>query len=115
MQCVMEIMGPPPAALMERATRKEQFFEADGSVRITANKAGLRRFPGSKDLSQALRCNDGPFLSFLQVRLLPICLNQTFKAHNAVSKAACRDCAQLSQLTGLLNWLHACLLDIIAP
>ena len=72
MQCVMEIMGPPPAALMERATRKEQFFEADGSVRITANKAGLRRFPGSKDLAQALRCNDGPFLSFLQVGLLPI-------------------------------------------
>lgn len=72
MQCVMEIMGPPPAALMERATRKEQFFEADGSVRITANKAGLRRFPGSKDLGQALRCNDGPFLSFLQVGLLPI-------------------------------------------
>ena len=72
MQCVMEILGLPPAALMERATRKGQFFEADGSVRMTANKAGQRRFPASKDLSQALRCNDGPFLSFLQVKLLPI-------------------------------------------
>jgi len=72
MQCVMEVMGPPPAALMEKATRKEQFFEADGSVRITANKAGLRRFPATKELSQVLRCNDGPFLSFLQVRLLTV-------------------------------------------
>ena len=67
MQCVMEIMGSPPASLMEKATRKEHFFEADGTVKLSANKAGLRRFPASKDLNQVLHCNDGPFLSFLQV------------------------------------------------
>ncbi|MCJ1242225.1 hypothetical protein MMC14_010232, partial [Varicellaria rhodocarpa] len=66
MQCVMEVLGPPPAALMDMATRTEQFFEADGSPRITPNKAGIRRFPATKDLAQALRCNDAPFISFLQ-------------------------------------------------
>ncbi|KAL3143162.1 hypothetical protein ABBQ38_002022 [Trebouxia sp. C0009 RCD-2024] len=69
MQCVMEVLGPPPAALMDRATRKQQFFEADGSVRITPNKACLHRFPASKDLGQALRCKDGPFIAFLQACL----------------------------------------------
>ena len=54
---------------MEKATRKQQFFEADGSVRITPNKAGLHRFPATKDLGQALRCKDGPFIAFLQVSL----------------------------------------------
>lgn len=73
MQCVMEVLGPPPAALVARATRKEQFFEADGSVRITPNKAGLRRFPASKDLGQALRCKDAPFIAFLQVRSSSVC------------------------------------------
>ena len=67
MQCVMEVLGPPPAALVARATRKDHFFEADGSVRMTANKAGLRRFPASKELGQALRCKDAPFIAFLQV------------------------------------------------
>lgn len=72
MQCVMEVLGLPPADLLEKATRKEQFFESDGSARITANKAGLRRFPASKDLTQVLRCSDGPFLSFLQVPSLSL-------------------------------------------
>ena len=70
MQCVMEVLGPPPASLLEKATRKEQFFEGDGSPRITPNKAGMRRFPATRDLPQALRCNDAPFLSLLQVSLL---------------------------------------------
>lgn len=67
MQCVMEVAGLPPAELLQKASRRDHFFEADGTPRLTPNKAGLRRFPGSKELSQAVSCSDAQFISFLQV------------------------------------------------
>lgn len=70
MQCVMEIAGLPPADLLQKASRRDNFFEADGTPRLALNKAGLRRYPGSKELSQALNCNDLQFVSFLQVAVL---------------------------------------------
>ena len=72
MQCVMEVVGPPPAELVQKGSRRDHFFEGDGRPRI---KAGLRRCPGSKDLGQALGCSDTQFLSFLQVpSALPLLL-----------------------------------------
>ena len=71
MQCVMEIAGLPPAELLQKASRRDHFFESDGTPRLTPNKAGLRRFPGSKELSQALGSSDPQFISFLQVN--PLC------------------------------------------
>ena len=68
LQLVGEMMGIPPAPLMDRATRKDHFFEPNGSLKMTPSKAGLRRIPGTKDLAQALKCTDAQFLSFLQVR-----------------------------------------------
>ena len=87
MQCVMEVLGPPPASLLEKATRKEQFFEGDGSPRITPNKAGLRRFPATRDLPQALRCNDAPFISFLQVLLHSCCYCACLAVADAAASA----------------------------
>lgn len=68
MQCVMEILGPPPAQLVQKGSRRDHFFEGEGQPRMTPNKAGLRRYPGSKELAQALACSDAHFVSFLQVQ-----------------------------------------------
>lgn len=80
MQCVMEIAGLPPSDLLRKASRTDNFFEADGTPRLTPTKAGLRRYPGSKELSQAIGCSDTQFVSFLQVTSLYFLLH-VFHVH----------------------------------
>lgn len=66
MQCIMEILGPPPKRLINECTRKKAFFDAYGKPLIIPNTRGKIRHPASKDLSQATKCNDPQFLSFLR-------------------------------------------------
>jgi len=65
-QCIMEIMGLPPPALLSQASRKKTFFDSQGNPRLVANSKGKKRHPGTKQLAQVLRCNDPSFLSFLE-------------------------------------------------
>mmetsp|Transcript_58771 Transcript_58771/g.120217 ORF Transcript_58771/g.120217 Transcript_58771/m.120217 type:complete len:173 (-) Transcript_58771:289-807(-) len=51
--------------MVEQASRKKMFFDANGAPRIVANSRGKKRRPGSKDLGAAVRCNDAAFVSFL--------------------------------------------------
>jgi len=46
----MEVKGAPPEDLMEKATRKKNFFLADNSPIIAANSRGKVRYPGSRNL-----------------------------------------------------------------
>eukprot|EP01062_Namystynia_karyoxenos_P072419 TRINITY_DN6857_c0_g1_i3.p1 TRINITY_DN6857_c0_g1~~TRINITY_DN6857_c0_g1_i3.p1 ORF type:complete len:655 (+),score=202.07 TRINITY_DN6857_c0_g1_i3:124-2088(+) len=63
--CIMEVMGPPPKAIVEACTRRKQFFDAHGAPCIQANSRGKKRRPGAKDLQTALHCPDASFISFL--------------------------------------------------
>ncbi|XP_053672445.1 dual specificity tyrosine-phosphorylation-regulated kinase 2 [Anopheles nili] len=63
--CIMEILGVPSKEIFQLATRKRLFFDSRGVPRCITNSKGRKRKPGSKTLSQALRCNDTVFIDFV--------------------------------------------------
>lgn len=63
--CIMEVFGPPEKHLIENSTRKKLFFDSLGKPRSVVSSKGRRRKPSSKTLSQAIKCNDEPFLDFM--------------------------------------------------
>jgi dual specificity tyrosine-phosphorylation-regulated kinase 2/3/4 len=63
--CIMEIFGPPEKHLIDKSTRKKLFFDSMGKPRLTVSSKGRRRRPSSKDLRQALKCDDDAFLDFV--------------------------------------------------
>lgn len=64
--CIMEIMGVPPAGVLDQATRRKHFFDSSGGPKIVPNAKGKIRQPASRSLAQALRCNDPVFVEFLE-------------------------------------------------
>lgn len=79
--CIMEVMGVPDRYLLDRATRKKQFFgawamwealtvDATGAPRPFVNAKGKRRRPGTKSLAQVLKCDDELFVDFIAKCLL---------------------------------------------
>ncbi|KAG1144886.1 hypothetical protein G6F37_004956 [Rhizopus arrhizus] len=64
--CIMEIMGVPDIELIQSSERRHLFFDRRGEPRIVCNSRGKKRRPGSKCLSQALRCSDPLFLDFIK-------------------------------------------------
>ncbi|CAG8526062.1 7936_t:CDS:2 [Paraglomus brasilianum] len=63
--CIMEVQGLPDKYLIDKSTRKRIFFDSNGGPRPVVNSKGKRRRPGSKTLTQALKCNDEVFLDFI--------------------------------------------------
>ena len=64
--CMMQVLGVPPKALVDRGKRKKNFFEeGTDAPKIVANSKGYKRRPGSKTLSGTLRCTHEPFVDFL--------------------------------------------------
>jgi dual specificity tyrosine-phosphorylation-regulated kinase 2/3/4 len=63
--CIMEVFGPPEKHLIEKSSRKKLFFDSLGKPRLTVSSKGRRRRPSSKDLRQALKCDDDAFLDFI--------------------------------------------------
>lgn len=63
--CIMELLGAPSEELINQATRRRLFFDSRGTPRCITNTKGRKRKPGSKTLSQALRCNDTLFIDFV--------------------------------------------------
>ncbi|KAJ5115162.1 hypothetical protein NUU61_000921 [Penicillium alfredii] len=63
--CIMEIFGPPEKHLIEKSSRKKLFFDSLGKPRLTVSSKGRRRRPSSKELRQALKCDDEAFLDFI--------------------------------------------------
>lgn len=64
--CIMETLGPPSRALLEKATRRKLFFDSSFQPRIQANSQGRIRMPGTKTLQTALKCTDIAFLDLLE-------------------------------------------------
>ncbi|KAI8616699.1 kinase-like domain-containing protein [Chytriomyces sp. MP71] len=64
--CIMEVLGTPPSAVLERGTRSKLFFDMTTyAPRIVANSKGRRRRPSSKTLAGLLRTGDAVFVDFL--------------------------------------------------
>ncbi|KAI5301027.1 serine/threonine protein kinase, CMGC, dual-specificity, partial [Ascosphaera atra] len=63
--CIMEIFGPPERHLIERSSRRKLFFDSNGKPRTIVSSKGRRRRPSSKDLKQALKCDNDVFLDFI--------------------------------------------------
>jgi dual specificity tyrosine-phosphorylation-regulated kinase 2/3/4 len=63
--CIMEVFGPPEKHLIEKSSRKKLFFDSMGKPRLNVSSKGRRRRPSSKDLRQALKCDDEAFLDFI--------------------------------------------------
>ena len=63
--CIMEVFGPPEKHLIEKSSRKKLFFDSMGKPRLSVSSKGRRRRPSSKDLRQALKCDDDAFLDFI--------------------------------------------------
>jgi dual specificity tyrosine-phosphorylation-regulated kinase 2/3/4 len=63
--CIMEVFGPPEKHLIEKSSRKKLFFDSMGKPRLSVSSKGKRRRPSSKDLRQALKCDDEAFLDFI--------------------------------------------------
>lgn len=63
--CIMEVLGPPPATVLEHASRRRLFFDSKSDPRTITNSKGKKRKPNSKTLAAALSCNDEDFVHFL--------------------------------------------------
>lgn len=63
--CIMEIFGQPEKHVMDKSRRRKIFFDSHGKPRQTVSPKGRRRRPHSKELHQALKCDDQPFLDFI--------------------------------------------------
>jgi len=55
----------PDKEFINRSPRRKLFFDTNGAPRTVVNSKGRRRRPGSKTLSQVLRCNDEEFVDFV--------------------------------------------------
>lgn len=82
--CIMELLGTPSDDLINQASRRRLFFgnvqdnvsfilmsnifyrkDSRGVPRCITNSKNRKRKPGSKSLSQILRCNDSLFIDFV--------------------------------------------------
>ncbi|XP_008823736.1 dual specificity tyrosine-phosphorylation-regulated kinase 4 [Nannospalax galili] len=64
--CIMEVLGLPPAQLVQTASRRQIFFDSKGLPKNITNHRGEKRYPDSKDLKMVLKTYDTTFLDFLR-------------------------------------------------
>ncbi|CAH7420816.1 dual specificity tyrosine-phosphorylation-regulated kinase 4 [Phodopus roborovskii] len=64
--CIMEVLGLPPAHLIQTASRRQIFFDSKGLPKNITNNRGEKRYPDSKDLTMVLKTYDPSFLDFLR-------------------------------------------------
>ncbi|KJA27320.1 hypothetical protein HYPSUDRAFT_131397 [Hypholoma sublateritium FD-334 SS-4] len=65
LSCIMEVLGVPDKEFVNRSSRRKLFFDTSGAPRAVINSKGRRRRPGTKTLTQVLRCNDEEFVDFV--------------------------------------------------
>eukprot|EP01064_Diplonema_japonicum_P032808 TRINITY_DN6273_c0_g2_i1.p1 TRINITY_DN6273_c0_g2~~TRINITY_DN6273_c0_g2_i1.p1 ORF type:complete len:453 (+),score=50.90 TRINITY_DN6273_c0_g2_i1:186-1544(+) len=64
--CIMEVLGAPPAKIVQKSPRRKQFFDTSGAPRIIPNSRGKKRKPGDRKLKDALRSTDPLFTDFIK-------------------------------------------------
>jgi dual specificity tyrosine-phosphorylation-regulated kinase 2/3/4 len=68
-QCMMELLGPPPARLVNKAAHKNLFFDIDGKPKVIPNSKGKKRNPGSRRLRDVIRGADLNLIALLKACL----------------------------------------------
>ena len=122
MQRIVELRGPPPRAMLDRAPRRAVFF---GAAAAPAPEAG--QVPGSgtglaqqqqgcgRGLAHALRCEDALFLDFMEARALrhmrlilsvKPCMRSMFHFMHAPALKESVSC----QHVGIRVCMHSCIL-----
>lgn len=61
----MEIKGVPDDYILNVSTRKNLFFQSDGSPIPVTNSRGRKRRPDTKTLKGVLKTEDAAFLDFI--------------------------------------------------
>ncbi|XP_071390041.1 dual specificity tyrosine-phosphorylation-regulated kinase 4-like [Centroberyx affinis] len=66
--CIMEVLGVPPAEFVRTAPKKERkkLFDSKGVPKNTMNFNGKIRVPNSRNLASLLKTKDANFLDFIQ-------------------------------------------------
>ncbi|CAG9461229.1 unnamed protein product [Pedinophyceae sp. YPF-701] len=64
--CIMEVLGLPPASLVDRGSRRRHFFDSARQPRIVPNSRGRVRQPGNKSLKGVLGGSDAGFIDFVR-------------------------------------------------
>ncbi|XP_027450911.1 dual specificity tyrosine-phosphorylation-regulated kinase 4 isoform X3 [Zalophus californianus] len=64
--CIMEVLGLPPTHFIQRASRRQTFFDSKGFPKNMTDNRGKKRYPDSKDLTMVLKTYDTSFLDFLR-------------------------------------------------
>ena len=65
MAYIMELYGAPPDDVLKLSQRKNLFFSKTNDPILAPNSRGKIRQPGSKKISDILKCSDLVFLDFL--------------------------------------------------
>lgn len=63
---IMEVLGLPPAEMLQMSTRKKVFFDSQGKPRIVPNSRGKMRYPGTRPLHDFIGGEDELFLDFVK-------------------------------------------------
>lgn len=66
---IMEVLGPPPASLLQIATRKKHFFDFDDKPRLVPNSKGKVRIPGTRPLKDLIDVHDSAFIDYVSLAL----------------------------------------------
>ncbi|CED82604.1 kinase-like protein [Phaffia rhodozyma] len=65
LSCIMEVLGMPDKYIIDKSSRKNLFFDTQGTARPVVNSKGKRRRPGTKTLAQVLKSDDDLFVDFI--------------------------------------------------
>ena len=61
----MEVRDVPPAQVLAESTRKKLFFDEKLRPRITADRKGRKRYPGTFNLDSVVKCPDSQFMDLI--------------------------------------------------
>eukprot|EP00658_Telonema_sp_P-2_P042653 TRINITY_DN30645_c0_g1_i1.p1 TRINITY_DN30645_c0_g1~~TRINITY_DN30645_c0_g1_i1.p1 ORF type:complete len:369 (-),score=70.13 TRINITY_DN30645_c0_g1_i1:231-1337(-) len=98
MLCIMEVLGVPPERVVEKAPRRENFFDPSGAPIITPNSRNKVRKPGTKDLQRVLATSDPDFVAFIKC-FLQWDPDERFTPHEAMRHKWIRDCFKQDTVT----------------
>ena len=63
----MELSGMPPESMIDKSRKKDHYFDTDYSpFLIEDEELGILRIPSSRNLTDAIPCEDNLFLDFVQ-------------------------------------------------
>lgn len=69
LSCIMEVLGLPPSQLLQKAKKKNKFFDDFGEPLFKSNSRGKRRIPNSRSLRNVMKGADQEFFELVEACL----------------------------------------------